>query len=90
LSLGLRFGFNQVAPYQYEFFKKGDIFGNGVPYHTPPFTTLSDYRYRDGLCPVVEAVMPRLVTANLIFLPIEEARQKAALLGKALAMMDKG
>jgi perosamine synthetase len=90
LGIGLRFGFNQVAPYQYEFFRKGDIFGHGVPYHTPPFTTLSNYRYRDGLCPVVEAVMPRLVTVNLIFLPIEEARQKAALLRKAFELMDKG
>jgi dTDP-4-amino-4,6-dideoxygalactose transaminase len=90
LGIGLRFGFNQVAPYQYEFFRKGDIFGHGVPYHTPPFTTLSDYRYRDGLCPVVEQVMPRLVTVNLIFLPIEEARKKAVLLRNALEMLNKG
>lgn len=90
LSIGLRFGFNEVAPYQYEFFRNGDIFGNGVPYHTPPFTQLSDYRYRDGLCPVVEDVMPRLITVNLIFLPIEEAKRKAELLRTAMDRMDRG
>lgn len=90
LGIGLRFGFNQVAPYQYEFFRRGDIFGHGVPYHTPPFTALSQYRYRDGMCPVVEAVMPRLVTVNLIFLPVDEARQKADRLRQALDAMDRG
>ncbi len=87
LNIGLRFGFNERAPYQYEFFGNGDIYGNGVPYHTPPFTTLSDYRYRDGLCPVIEDLMPRLITVNLIFLPIEEANKKAELLRKAIERM---
>jgi dTDP-4-amino-4,6-dideoxygalactose transaminase len=90
LGIGLRFGFNETPPYQYEFFRKGDVFGNGVPYHTPPFTKLSDYRYRDGLCPVIENLMPRLVTVNLIFLPVEEARRKAALLRKAIELTEKG
>ncbi len=90
LDVGLRFGFNETAPYQFDFFKKGDIFGNGVPYHTPPFTALSDYKYRDGLCPVVEEVMPRLVTVNLIFQPMEEARRRADRLRQAIQKMDRG
>lgn len=88
LEIGLRFGFNEKAPYQYEFFRNGDIFGNGVPYRTPPFTSLSDYRYRDGLCPVVEDLMPRLITVNLIFLSIESARNTAARLRTAMARME--
>jgi len=90
MNLGLRFGFNHLAPYQFEFFRKGDIYGHGVPYHTPPFTRLSDYRYRDGLCPVVENLMPRLVTVSLIFLPIEEAKSQAERLAQAIAIMEKG
>lgn len=90
LGIGLRFGFNETPPYQYEFFRTGDIFGNGVPYHTPPFTTLSNYRYRDGLCPVIEDLMPRLITANLIFLPIEDAKRMADQLRKAIALMGRG
>ena len=90
LGIGLRFGFNEVAPYQFEFFRKGDIYGNGVPYHTPPFTEVSDYKYRDGLCPVVEDVMPRLVTVSLIFLSINEAKKLAEKLQKAIRIMEKG
>lgn len=90
LEIGLSFGFNEVAPYQFEFFSKGDIYGNGVPYHTPPFTEVSDYRYHDGLCPVVEDVMPRLVTVSLIFLSINEAEELAEKLQKAIRIMEKG
>jgi len=90
LNIGLRFGFNNVAPYQYEFFRKGDIFGNGVPFHTEPFTKLSKYKYKDGLCPVVEDVMPRLVTISLIFLTHEKAKRQVENLRKAIEIMNKG
>jgi hypothetical protein len=39
---------------------------------------------------LVEDVMPRLVTVNLIFLPIEEAKQKADVLRKAMDVLAKG
>ncbi len=87
LEIGLRFGFNERAPYQFDFFREGDIYGNGVPYRTPPFTTQSDYRYRDGLCPVIEDLMPRLITVNLIFLSIEEAQRMADTLRTAIDRM---
>lgn len=90
LGIGLRFGFNERAPYQFDFFRTGDIYGNGVPYQVPPFTTMSKYRYRDGLCPVVEDIMPRLITVNLIFLSIEEATRMADKLRTAIALMDRG
>ncbi len=89
LEIGLRFGFNERAPYQFDFFREGDIYGNGVPYQTPPFTTLSEYRYRDGLCPVVEDIMPRLVTVNLIFLAIDEAQRTADKLRTAIDRMER-
>ncbi len=90
MGVGLRFGFNEHPPYRFEFFRRGDIYGNGVPYLTPPFTQLSDYRYREGLCPVVEDVMPRLITVNLIFLSIEEAKRIADGLHRAIEAMERG
>lgn len=89
LEIGLRFGFNKTAPYHFDFFKKGNIYGNGVPFHTSPFTEMSDYKYRDGLCPVVEDVMGRLVTVSLIFLSEEDAKQVAEKLQKAINIMEK-
>jgi len=90
MNIGLRFGFNQTAPYEFDFFKKGDIYGNGVPYHTPPFTQLSNYTYHRGLCPVIEDLMPRLVTVNLIFLSKDEASRQADLLHEAISIMNRG
>ncbi len=91
LKTGLRFGFNQVAPYAFDFFKNATAYGNyKCPNLCPHFVKKSGYRYRKGLCPVVEDVMPRLVTANLIFLPIEEAKRNADKLRRAIDIMEKG
>lgn len=90
LGIGLRFGFNEIAPYQYDFFRNGRAYGpDGCPNKCPFFLARSKYRYRDGLCPVVEDLMPRLVTVNLIFLSKAEARRKAALLRKAIEQMER-
>ena len=91
LKTGLRFGFNQVAPYSFDFFKNASAYGNyRCPNLCPHFVKKSDYRYEKGLCPVVEDVMPRLVTANLIFLPIEEAKRNAERLRRVIDIMEKG
>lgn len=91
MKTGLRFGFNQVAPYSFDFFKNAKAYGNyKCPNLCPHFVKKSSYRYEKGLCPVVEDVMPRLVTANLIFLPIEEAKRNAEGLRQAIDTMDKG
>jgi hypothetical protein len=42
-----------------------------------------------GLCPVVEEVMPRLVTVNLIFKPIEKAKRDAEKLHQAIRIMEE-
>lgn len=88
LGLGLRFGFNHTAPYEFDFFKNAKAYGSRrCPNLCPHYVKTSDYRYRKGLCPVVEDVMPRLVTQNLIFLSIDEAERKAEKLHKAIRMM---
>jgi dTDP-4-amino-4,6-dideoxygalactose transaminase len=90
LGIGLRFGFNGTAPYEFEFFRDAKAYGHQCPNRCPFFTAKSDYAYRQGLCPTVEDLMPRLVTVNLIFLPTDEARRTADKLHRAIAIMDKG
>jgi perosamine synthetase len=90
LTIGLRFGFNQTAPYDFDFFKKAKAYGHGCPNKCPFYLTKSQYVYKKGLCPVIEDLMPRLVTVNLIFLPIEEAKRQAARLRQSIEIMDRG
>ena len=90
MGLGLRFGFNNTAPYEFDFFRKAQAYGKQCPNQCPFYLDHSDYRYRKGLCPVVEDVMPRLITIMLIFLSIEQANRQAEKLRKAFEIMDKG
>ncbi|NQU10300.1 DegT/DnrJ/EryC1/StrS family aminotransferase [bacterium] len=90
LGIGLRFGFNQTAPYAFEFFRDAKAYGQQCPNRCPHYLQNSSYAYHPGLCPVVEDVMPRLVTANLIFLPLEEAQRNADKLRQAIDRMDRG
>ncbi len=90
LKIGLRFGFNETGPYEFDFFKKAQAYGHQCPNKCPFYLKKSVYTYRKGLCPVIEDVMPRLVTANLIFLPVEEAKRMADKVVRSIALMDKG
>lgn len=90
LSIGLRFGFNETAPYAFDFFRNARAYGHQCPNKCPFYLKKSGYTYRKGLCPVIEDVMPRLVTVNLIFLPIEDAKRMAGRLAMAMATFDKG
>jgi perosamine synthetase len=91
LEIGLRFGFNQVAPYEYDLFRNSKLYGHpDCPARCPIYTVKSDYRYQRGLCPRVEELMPRLVTVNLIFLSEEEAVITADRIREAIRLMEKG
>lgn len=77
MGIELRFGFNNIAPYEYDLFKKPTLYKNKYcPTKCPIYTEISDYEYKKGLCPTTEDLMPRLVTANLIFMSLEEAKKK--------------
>lgn len=90
MEIGLRFGFNQAAPYEFELFKKPTLYKHPhCPTLCPFYVKVSDYRYKKGLCPTVEDLMPRLITMNLIFLSIEEAERKAELLKKLIKKMER-
>lgn len=91
LQIDLRFGFNHVAPYEFDLFRNSNLYGNpDCPIRCPVYTRSSDYRYRKGLCPTVESLMPRLITVNLIFLTTDEAEHTAGKLRKAIKMMESG
>jgi dTDP-4-amino-4,6-dideoxygalactose transaminase len=91
LQIGLRFGFNQRAPYEFDLFRNATLYGHpDCPARCPLYTQRSRYRYQKGLCPTVEDLMPRLITANLIFLSVEAAEQMADKLKEAIARMERG
>ena len=90
MNIGLRFGFNEQAPYEFDFFRESSAYGHpDCPARCPIYTAKSNYRYKKGLCPRVEDVMPRLVTVRLIFVSLEEARQMAEKLQEAIRIMEK-
>ena len=90
MGIGLRFGFNEVAPYEYDFFREAGAYGHpDCPVRCPIYTAKSNYRYKRGLCPNVEDVMPRFITVRLIFLSIEEAKQIAGKLHEVIRLMEK-
>ncbi len=90
MNIGLRFGFNEQAPYEFDFFRESTAYGHpDCPARCPIYTVKSNYRYKKGLCPNVENVMPRLVTVRLIFVSLEEARQMAEKLQEVIRIMEK-
>ena len=89
MNIGLRFGFNERAAYEFDLFREASAFGHpDCPVRCPIYTVKSNYRYKSGLCPNVEYVMPRLVTVRLIFLSIEEAHEKAAKIKEVIRIME--
>ena len=89
LDIGLRFGFNEQAPYEFDFFRLSTAYRHpDCPTRCPIYTSKSTYRYKQGLCPNVEYVMPRLMTVRLIFLSVEDALQTAEKIKKAIAVME--
>jgi perosamine synthetase len=91
MGIGLRFGFNQEPPYQFDLFRNAKLYGHpDCPIRCPLYTAKSPYRYQRGLCPTVEDLMPRLITVNLIFMSMEDAERTANRLQKAICIMDKG
>ncbi len=90
LKIGLRFGFNQTPPYEFELFRGPTAYKHpDCPIRCPYYVMKSDYRYIKGLCPVTENLMPRLVTVSLIFLEVDQAREMAAKLQEAIHLMGK-
>lgn len=90
LNVCLAFGFNQAAPYEFEVFKKPTLYKHPYcPTLCPFYTKVSNYRYKTGLCPTAEELIPRLVTMSLIFVSVEEAKRRAELLRNVIKETEK-
>ncbi len=85
----LRFGFTGAPAYTF------DVFKGSTAYHVPdcpvrcPFYK-GDYRYRDGLCPTAEDLIPRLVMSGLIEVSPDDVKRRADLLRKAIQVTERG
>ena len=89
LGVPLRFGFNQVPAYKFDIFKGSTAYGHpDCPVRCPFYE--SDYRYEDGLCPVAEDLMPRIINTGLIEVPPDEVKRRADLLWEAIKKTEMG
>jgi dTDP-4-amino-4,6-dideoxygalactose transaminase len=90
LELPLRFGFNQTPAYSYDIFRASTAYGvPDCPVRCPFYTAKSDYRYRDGLCPVAEELLPRLMTTGLVEVSDEEVARRAEKVRDAIRRMER-
>jgi len=85
---GIGTGFTQRPAYMYEMFRKPRAYGEkGCPYNCHLYGGRVDWK--EGLCPVAEDVIPRLVsTGNMV--GVKEARRKAKILKAAVRLAESG
>jgi dTDP-4-amino-4,6-dideoxygalactose transaminase len=89
VGLNLRFGFIGKPAYQFDLFSISTAYNHqDCPTRCPFYE--SDYRYREGICPNAEKLMPRIVSAGLVELPPDEAKRRADLLRKAIQITERG
>lgn len=90
MGVGLEFGFTQKPVYEFDLLKKPTLYHHThCPTLCPFYTEVSDYRYKKGLCPNAEELMPRLVTYNLILMTIEDVEEKAEKFKVLIDRMEK-
>ena len=79
LKVGLRFGFNHYPAQDFPIFRETTAYRThpDCPVRCPLYTAKSTFRYTWNQTPVCQDLMPRLVTVNLIFLPIAAAETMA-------------
>ncbi len=81
-------GFLQRPAYMYEFLRQPIAYGNkGCPYNCHLYTGKVDWK--EGLCPVAEDVIPRIVSTNNM-VPIPTATKSAAALKEAIRLAESG
>ncbi|MHB9033636.1 MAG: DegT/DnrJ/EryC1/StrS family aminotransferase [Anaerolineae bacterium] len=81
-------GFLQVPAYQYAIFRNPNAYGNkGCPYNCHLYD--GKVEWPDGLCPVAEDVIPRIVHTNNM-ITVDKAEQAAARLREAIKLAESG
>ena len=88
-GLNLRFGFIGKPAYLFDLFRVSTAYNlPDCPVRCPFYK--SDYRYREGLCPVAEELMPRLISCGLIEVPPDEIKRRAERLHNAIHVVERG
>ena len=89
LGLPLRCGFIGAPAYTFDFFRISTAYHHAdCPIRCPFYE--GDYRYREGLCPTAEDLIPRLIQSGLIEVPPDEVRRRANLLRRAIEITERG
>ncbi len=89
LGLPLRYGFTGAPAYAFDFFRVSTAYHHAdCPIRCPYYE--GDYRYREGLCPTAEDLIPRLVQSGLIEVSPDEIRRRADLLRQAIRITERG
>jgi dTDP-4-amino-4,6-dideoxygalactose transaminase len=90
LQIGLRFGFNQFPAQEFPLFRESTAYRThpDCPVRCPFYTAKSNYRYTWNLTPVCQDLMPRLITANLIFMSLPVAEEMANRIQSAIKRME--
>jgi dTDP-4-amino-4,6-dideoxygalactose transaminase len=89
LGLPLRYGFTGAPAYKFDFFKVSTAYHHAdCPIRCPFYE--GDYRYREGLCPTAEDLIPRLIQSGLIEVPPDEVKRRADLLRQAIEITERG
>ena len=88
LEVPVGFGFTQKPAYTYDFFKEATAYHHkNCPTRCPYYR--SDYHYQDGLCPVAEDLLPRIVSSGVMEVSEREMQRRASLLRKAIRRTEK-
>jgi perosamine synthetase len=90
VGLRLNSGFAQldVPAYHFDIFKGSTAYGvPDCPVRCPFYVAESDFRYRPGLCPVAEDLIPRFLRLGLVEVSEEENVRRAGMLHEAIRRM---
>jgi len=89
LEIPLRLGFTKTPAYNYDIFKVSTAYGHAdCPARCPYYE--GDYRCQEGLCPMAEDLIPRLVTSGCVQVSPDEAKRRAELLRQAIQITKRG
>jgi perosamine synthetase len=89
LDLGLEFGFNQTPAYNQEAFRRAALHHRRERTVAGGGGAVEGGEQSLGLCPVAEALLPRLVTCNLVEVPRAEVERRAEGLRQAIRQMER-
>jgi len=89
IGLPVRFGFTGAPAYAFDIFKVTTAYRHPeCPVRCPFYE--SDYRYHEGLCPVAEDLIPRLVASGVVEAPPDEVKKRADLLREVIKITERG